>query len=88
MPKTNDPTYVFVSLLEGFEQKPKRTFKEAFADMYNWVENQLDNGGMSYQVLETAIWIKTPSGTPLMFYDARDLAISEGIMKSGGGLIA
>jgi len=78
------PTYTFVCLAKPSKKQNTvcPTFKEAFTHMFNWVNEQLDNGGMSYQVLETAIWIETTSGTPLFFYDARDLAVEQGIIKN------
>ena len=59
-------------------KSPKReTFMEAWNDMFKWVEKQLESSGLSYQVLETAIWIIDDSGLPTYFYQARDRAISQ-----------
>ena len=72
-------TYQFVNCTD--QKFPLRdTFMEAWNDMYQWVKAQLDSGGMSYQVLETAIWIDPvmdgDKQLPIMFYDARDRAIA------------
>lgn len=77
-----EPTYVFVTM-EKDHRVVCHTFKDAFTAMFNWINDALDNGGLSYQVLETAIWIETTGGTPIFFYDARDLAIEQGILKNG-----
>ena len=77
------PKYKFVSTMEGDQPIECPSFKEAFTHMYNWVNKQLASGGMSYQVLETAIWIETTGGSPIFFYDARDLACEQGILKNG-----
>ena len=72
--------------MKGHKDVPCNTFKEAFTQMYKWVDDWVDdrfnNGGLSLQILKTAIWIETPTG-PLYFYDARDLAYDMGIMKNG-----
>lgn len=55
-------------------------FMDAWKDMYAYVKRLLDAGQMSYQVLETAIWIETiftGGKQPIMFYDARDIAIRD-----------
>ena len=76
------PTYQFQNLSSSELPAPIReTFMEAWNDMYEWVKRQLDSGGMSYQVLETTIWIEFTDATgcklPIYFYDARDRAIGE-----------
>jgi hypothetical protein len=71
----------FVSLLEGDKPVNCSSFKEAFAVMYQWVTAKLKTG-LSYQALETAIWIETEKG-PLFFYDARDKAIADEILVDG-----
>ena len=78
----NDTVWTFVSLAEGDDKQSFTSFKDAFICMFNWVTDNLEKG-MSYQVLETCIWIETPAGTPLGFYDARDLAYEAGVMKNG-----
>ncbi len=72
--------YTFIAL----DQEPVKcnSFKEAFTAMFNWVQKHLNGEGLSYQVLETAIWIEI-NGRPLYFYDARDRAIDENILKDG-----
>lgn len=82
-----EATYTFVSTLVGDKPIICESFRDAFIQMYNWVTKYLQKGDMSYQVLETAIWIEDPSGNHTFFYDARDRAIQEGVMKDGGGLI-
>lgn len=73
--------YKFVSMEEGFVPVERDSFKEAFTDMYHWVKNQKR---LHLQILETAIWIeRRPFLVPLYFYDARDRAIDEGILKDG-----
>jgi len=70
-------TYRFeVTTTEKFPVR--KTFMEAWDDMFQWVEKQLASGGLSYQVLETAIWILIHDDGyigPMYFYDARDHAI-------------
>lgn len=72
----------FVSLMAGFTPIERDTFDEAFTDMFNYVTAALKNDGMSWQELETMIWIETPTAgePPLMFYTARDLACDKGLM--------
>lgn len=56
------------------------TYMEAWEDMYQWVKTKMKAGTLSFQVLETAVWITIRTGeleTPLMFNDARDKAIDE-----------
>lgn len=62
-----------------------KNFKEAFIELYNRLQKDLnDEGGMSYQFLETAIWIEVPhSVTPLFFYEARDHACRIGLLQNG-----
>jgi hypothetical protein len=70
--------YQFQTIVAGEKNPPARpSFMEAWQDMYTWVKKQLDAGQMSYQVLETAIWIEQQGEvkSPILFYDARDLAI-------------
>jgi hypothetical protein len=76
------PTYQFQGMVKGEKSVPvRKSFMEAWNDMYQWVKAQLDANSLSYQVLETAIWIEivSPIGakTAVYFYDARDRAISE-----------
>jgi len=80
--------YKFVTMVEGAH--PHRamvcdTFEEAWRDMCVWVKDQFKLEEMSFQVLETAIWIEctntgTGLATPLYFYDARNRAYAEGIV--------
>ena len=60
------------------------TFEDAFRELYRRVKEEMDNGTLSIQLLETACWIKSPdSKWPLMFYDARDRACRSGLLKDG-----
>ena len=60
--------YTFITLAEGFVPTPCNSFKDAFVQMYNWINESFKNGGLAYQVLETAIWIELPDRKlPLMF---------------------
>lgn len=85
------PKYKFICLLQGSdrtlirkdEEKECSSFEEAFTKMFNYVNGRLDTSNMSYQELETAIWIESPDGLPIFFYDARDLAIKIGILVDG-----
>lgn len=56
----------------------KETFMEAWDDMYQYVKQRLADATMTYQELETAIWIDVENGPPIFFYDARDRAINSG----------
>ena len=73
--------YKFIAL-NGVKQTHD-SFKGAFKAMFDWVKAQFAAGGISLQVLETAIWIETPEHRPIYFYDARDLAIDLGILVDG-----
>ena len=70
--------WTFVSLLQGDDPVEFDDFKGAWEQMKKWVKDHMDN--LNYQILETTIWIERPSGTPLFFYDAKDLAYEMGIM--------
>jgi hypothetical protein len=71
----------FVTLDSTVEPSPPReTFDEAFRDMYLYVKKLLDSDQLTWQVLDTAIWIETPDVLPLFFADARDLACQSGLM--------
>lgn len=59
------------------------TFREAFKSLYDEVTKMILEEKMSIMCLEQATWITTSSGCPLPFYKARDLAISEGLLKDG-----
>jgi hypothetical protein len=72
-----EQTFQFESMVKGETFPVRKTFMEAWNDMFQWVEKQLESGGFSYQVLETAIWITDGGGLPTFFYDARDRAISQ-----------
>jgi len=55
---------------------------EAFNALAKKVFHQLNNGGLSYQLLETACWVEQMNPQQvLMFYEARDEAIRQGWKK-------
>lgn len=58
------------------------TFKEAFAVIHNAIEKE---ESLTWQLLETAIWIisASPEARPIYFYDARDIACEMGILIDG-----
>ena len=56
----------------------RENFFDAWLDMMQWVKSKVVAHKMSFQVLETAIWIEDQCGQPIYFYDARDRAIEEG----------
>lgn len=74
----------FVSMMRGDVPVISETFEGAWDAMYKWVDGLLQEGAMTYQVLETAIWIETPSGTPMDFYASRDFAIANGWSQENG----
>jgi len=75
----------FVSMEPGFKPVEVDSFMEAWDAMFQWVKKLMDEGQMSYQVLETAIWIEQPTpAAPIFFYDARDRAISQYGWNMGG----
>ena len=60
------------------------TFAEAFKAIYDKIQAALDSEeGLCWQLLETTIWIKTPEGLPVAFYDARDRMCKEGFLVNG-----
>lgn len=60
------------------------SFKEAFKKLYKETTDMMKNSGLTWQVLETAIWIKDPKEKePMMFYEARDKACRDGLVKDG-----
>lgn len=60
------------------------TFEEAFVELYNRLMKDMEGPGMSWQLLETAIWIEEPDLIgPTMFYEARDKACKMGLLKDG-----
>jgi hypothetical protein len=74
----------FTSMMQGFEPIESEDFKGAFRAMFYYVKNALERG-MSWQELETAIWIETPTNgaAPICFYDARDIACEAGWLVDG-----
>lgn len=77
----NKKKWKFVALTKGFKPLEADDFEGAWRHMYSWVKKQMATGKLSYQVLETAIWLERPDGIfPIMFPVARDRACKEGIM--------
>lgn len=61
-----------------------KTFEDAFIALYNRLNKDMEGPGMSWQLLETAVWIMEPGeDLPTMFYDARDRACRMGLIKDG-----
>lgn len=58
------------------------TFKAAFTAIYYAIRNEAN---LTYQLLETAVWIKADTliAHPIYFYDAKDLACEMGILVNG-----
>lgn len=60
-----------------------KNFSDAFIELYKKLKEDLKQG-ISYMLLENAIWIKSPfSDHPIMFYEARDIACNIGLLKDG-----
>jgi hypothetical protein len=77
--------FTLVYALENFG--PYNTFAQAFKEMYNKTKKDISEGNMSWQVLETMVWIEEKGRSlPIMFYDARDLAHEQGLMDDKGNL--
>jgi uncharacterized protein YgbK (DUF1537 family) len=70
----------FVSLLQGDKPVVADDFAGAWKAMEAWVRKQLETTQLSYQVLETTIWLENPAGIPIFFYDARDRACRENLI--------
>jgi|WetSurMetagenome_2_1015567.scaffolds.fasta_scaffold1166173_1 hypothetical protein len=78
--------FTLVYALENFG--PYDTFVEAFKEMYNKVKKDISEGEMSWQVLETMVWIEEKGRrNPIMFYEARDLAHENGFIDDKGNLL-
>jgi len=61
-----------------------KTFEEAFIALYKKLKEDMEGPGMSWQLLETAVWIEEPGMMgPTMFYEARDRACTMGLLKDG-----
>jgi len=58
--------FKFVSLRQGFEAVERTHLHEAAHDMMDWVRTTMATDGMSWQELETMIWIEgDPAELPL-----------------------
>lgn len=75
--------WTFESLIEGHEPITRHSFKEAAKDMMEYVRNLLAGEGVSFQVLETGLWIVQPTRQPLYFYEVRDIACEAGWLVNG-----
>lgn len=72
--------FKFVALANRGQDFTAEDFAGAWAAMNAWVLAALAGKSLTYQELETAIWIETPlDALPIMFYDARDRAIDLGL---------
>jgi hypothetical protein len=78
----------FVMCINLEDRSEHASFGEAFKAFFDGIMEMMRNGGTSWQALETACWIEgvfeVGNGVevrgPLMFPDARDFAIEEGIL--------
>lgn len=70
----------FISLVVGHTPVESDTFEGAFRAMYAYVKSLIASGNATHQELETAIWIEAPTGLPLYFYNALDMAWDAGLM--------
>ena len=62
------------------------SFKAAFKRIWDYINS---TESLSYQELETWIWIIAPNFPfPMMFYDLRDKAYNEGLLTEDGQLVA
>ncbi len=73
-------TYQFQTMERTNRQfKRHGTFMEAWKDMFEYVNGQIQKNQMTLQFLETSLWIEvTQDGKktlPIFFYGARDRAI-------------
>jgi hypothetical protein len=62
------------------------TFVDAFKELYRRLKEDLAKGNMTYQVMETFIWIEfrfADREYPMMFYPARDFACNIGLLNDG-----
>ena len=60
-----------------------KSFSKTFMELYKRLNSDLKEG-MSWQFLETTIWIKKVGTTsPIMFHEARDRACRIGLLIDG-----
>lgn len=71
----------FVSLMQGDKPQEADTFEQAWSLMETWVKTKQAKEPLSWQVLETAVWLETPHGSPMFFPTARDMAHDKGLIK-------
>ena len=71
--------YQFETLEAGKQFPVRKTFMDAWEDMYKYVKAMMASGNFSLQLLETSLWIRSSDNreiqSPMYFYDARDYAI-------------
>lgn len=82
-----ETVWTFETMEQGVAPVKTASFKEAWKAMYEYVKKGLDSNSMPWQLLETGIWIVQPSGAPIMFYDARDMACNAGWLVNGKSTI-
>jgi hypothetical protein len=68
-------------LVYNLESSWHQTFNDAFVAL--WTMSRAGTKGLSWQGLETTVWIKHRHGKPISFYDARDKAHEIGLLKNG-----
>lgn len=70
----------FVTLRPGTSFPARETFEEAFTDMFLFVKREMKAKMLTYQELETAIWIE--NGKKAMYFcESRDCACRSGLME-------
>jgi hypothetical protein len=64
------------TLVYALEKEELPTFKAAAERMLKRVNKEIGKGQLSWQILETAVWIEPIGGDmpPIMFYTVRDIA--------------
>lgn len=73
-------TWTFINLSKGFISQPRATFDEAFTDMFHYVKRKVDANEMTFQELETSLWLEQDGEDPVYFYKAKEMAHDSGIM--------
>lgn len=66
------------------KEETHSNFKLAFKRIFDYVKSKADTGKMSWQELETFIWVVPPYGNgPMNFYTMRDMAADAGWVVDG-----
>jgi len=63
-------------------EESHNSFEEAFTRIYLEVQKLLEKDSLQYIHFET-MWVESPQGKLLNFYDARDLACDTGLLVNG-----